>query len=90
MRDKMKTAPLALVFIPTKDIAGNSTMYIPHTILSNITEHAVFLGQIDKFARDENLYKNSTINLWCIDIPTEIVNNFPYPEHIAARLQLLK
>jgi len=78
---------IAIITFPgqTIDMAGNSTMYIPNTILINTTEHAVFLGQIDKFARDKKLYKNSTIDLWCNDIPAEIVNNFPYPKHIAAR-----
>jgi hypothetical protein len=67
------------------DIEGNSTMIIPNLILINAKEHELFLSQIDEFAKDEDIYKKATIDLWCNNLPAYIVNNFPYPKQIIAR-----
>lgn len=78
---------VAIITFPghTIDMEGNSKMVIPNTILINVKEHEVFLGQIDEFARDEEIYNNSTIDLWCYNLPADLVNNFPYPDQMVAR-----
>jgi len=80
---------IAIITFPgqTIDMAGNSIMHISNTILVNTKEHEVFLGQIDEFAKKKNIYKNSTIDLWCTNLPADIVNNFPYPDQMVAREQ---
>jgi hypothetical protein len=64
---------------------GNSTMIISDVILINVKEHEIFLSQIDEFAKDKDIYKKATIDLWCNNLPVDIVNNFPYPKQIVAR-----
>ena len=78
---------IAIITFPghTIDIEGNSRMVISDKILINVKEHEIFLGQIDEFAKDKDIYKRSTIDLWCNNVTTEIVNNFPYPNQIIAR-----
>jgi hypothetical protein len=78
---------VAIITFPghTIDMEGNSTMVISDVILINVKEHEVFLGQIDEFAKDKDIYKKATIDLWCSNLPVDIVNNFPYPKQIVAR-----
>jgi hypothetical protein len=78
---------VAIITFPghTIDMEGNSTMIISNAILINVEEHEVFLGQIDEFAKDKDIYKKATIDLWCNNLPADIVNNFPYPKQIVAR-----
>jgi len=78
---------IAIITFPgqTIDMHGKSTMIISNKILVNVKEHEVFLGQVDEFARKKDLYKKSTIDLLCYNLPADIVNNFPYPNKIAAR-----
>ncbi|MBW2466964.1 MAG: hypothetical protein JRF02_06645 [Deltaproteobacteria bacterium] len=78
---------VAIITFPghTIDMEGNSVMTISNTILFNVKEHEVFLGQIDEFVRDKDIYRNSTIDLWCNNLPADMVNNFPYPDQMVAR-----
>jgi hypothetical protein len=78
---------VAIITFPghTIDMEGNSTMIISDVILINVKEHELFLSQIDEFAKDKDIYKKATIDLWCNNLPAEFVNNFPYPEQIVAR-----
>ena len=78
---------VAIITFPgqTIDLEGNSTMTIAKTILVNTQEHEVYLRQIDEFAKEEDIYQNATIDLWCNNLPAEVVDNSPYPNHIAAR-----
>ena len=69
----------------TIDLKGNSRMKISKSILINVKEHEIFLGQIDEFAKDKDIYQKATIDLWCNNVAADIVNNFPYPEQIVAR-----
>ena len=69
----------------TIDMEGNSRMVISDKILINVKEHEIFLGQIDEFAKDKDIYKKATIDLWCNNVTADIVNNFPYPNQIIAR-----
>jgi hypothetical protein len=69
----------------TIDLEGNSRMKISKAILINVKEHEIFLGQIDEFAKDKDIYQKATIDLWCNNVTADIVNNFPYPEQIVAR-----
>ncbi|MFC1845328.1 hypothetical protein ACFLZ5_11160 [Thermodesulfobacteriota bacterium] len=69
----------------TIDMEGNSRMVISNAILINVKEHEIFLGQIDEFAKDEDIYKKATIDLWCNNVTADVVNNFPYPGQIVAR-----
>jgi hypothetical protein len=78
---------VAIITFPghTIDMEGNSTMIISDVILINVKEHELFLSQIDEFAKDKDIYKKATIDLWCNNLPADIVNNFPYPKQIVAR-----
>lgn len=60
-------------------------MVISEKILINVKEHEIFLSQINEFAKDKDIYKKATIDLWCNNVMTEIVNNFPYPNQIITR-----
>ncbi|MFC1843718.1 hypothetical protein ACFLZ5_02905 [Thermodesulfobacteriota bacterium] len=78
---------VAIITFPghTIDMEGNSRMVISDKILINVKEHEIFLGQIDEFAKDKDIYKKATIDLWCNNVTADIVNNFPYPNQIIAR-----
>jgi hypothetical protein len=69
----------------TIDMEGNSIMKISKAILINVKEHEIFLGQIDEFAKDKDIYQKATIDLWCNNVTADVVNNFPYPEQMVAR-----
>ena len=60
-------------------------MVISEKILINVKEHEIFLSQINEFAKDKDIYKKATIDLWCNNVTSDIVNNFPYPNQIIAR-----
>lgn len=78
---------VAIITFPghTIDMEGNSKMVVSDKILVNVKEHEIFLSQVDEFVRDKDIYEKSTIDLWCNNLPVDIVNNFPYPGQIVAR-----